>query len=261
MPTRAIIDVPIDQIKAQILEREVTSKGIDELAASIKKIGVIEPLIVAKVNDAYILQAGKRRLIASRAAGLPTVPCIVLDLQQQDGFTITLHENMYRENLSPVDEAAMYQQLRDKHGYSSKEISHMIGQSEGYVSQRLQIIFWPDNLVDALRKDEISFSAARELAMINDTKHRNYLLKHAVAQGANYRTIRAWRIQWFTSTIPQTPDNTDEPPRDKPEPMQTEKLPCFWCNSWHTPDKIIMVKLCPDCFTALGIAKDKSHET
>lgn len=261
MPTRTIIDIPVDQIKAQILEREVTSKGIDDLTASIKKIGVIEPLIVAKVNEAYILQAGKRRLIASRAAGLHTVPCIVLDLQQQDGFTITLHENIYRENLSPVDEADMYRQLRDKHHYSSKEIAHMIGQSESYVSQRLQIILWPDNLVDALRKDEISFSAAREISMITDTKHRNYVLRHAATQGANYRTVRAWRIQWTTSNIPQPPAAPHEPPTDNPDRMPPEKLPCFWCNKCVEPDKIFFVKLCTDCFSALGIAKDKSNES
>jgi ParB/RepB/Spo0J family partition protein len=257
MPTRTIIDVPIDQIKAQILEREVTARGIEELTRSIKTIGVIEPLIVAKTKEGYTLLAGKRRLIASRSAGLPTVPCIVLDLEQQDGFTITIHENMYREDLNVIDEAAMYQQLRDKHGYSSKEIAHMIGQSEGYVSQRLQIILWPDNLVDALRKDEIKFSAARELCMISDTKHRNYLLKHAISQGANYRTIRQWRIQWSSSIIPDTPEDINEPPREPAQEIPKEQIVCFWCNTWHDPDKIITLYLCPQCFGDLKMAKDR----
>lgn len=257
MPSRQIIDIPVEQIKAQILERDVTAKGIEELTQSIRKIGVIEPLIVAKTKEGFNLLAGKRRLKASQAAGLPTVPCVVLDLEQQDGFTITLHENMYRENLNAVDEALIYQQLRDKHRYSSKEIAKMIGQSEGYVSQRLQIILWPDNLTQALHHDQISFSVARELSMVTEIKHLNYLLKWTIEQGANYRTVRRWRIDWQSSKLQPTPDDQDQPPADKPPPTPPEQIPCYWCSSWTNPDKLVTIHLCTDCYGALQMSKDK----
>jgi ParB family chromosome partitioning protein len=256
MPTRTITEIPVDQIRAQILERDVSSKGINELTASIKKLGVIEPLIVAKAKVGYILQAGKRRLTAARAAGLLTVPCIVLELDQEKGFAITIHENLYRQDLNPTDEALIYQQLRDKHGYSSREIAHMVGQSEGYISQRLQIILWPDNLTDALKKELISFSVARELSAIGDTKHRNYCLRWAIEQGANYRTVRNWRIA-HESSIPANSGSTDysQPPE---EHIQTPvvQMPCYWCDTWHDPDKVITIHLCTECFGALKMSKD-----
>lgn len=257
MNLREIIDVPIDDIKAQILERTPTDQGILELASSIKQIGIIEPLIVLKADDEYILQAGKRRLLAARQAGLPTVPCIVVEVDQTQSFAITLHENLYRENLNPVDEAYIYQQLRDRHRYSGKEIAAMIGRKEGYVSQRLQIILWPDNLVEALATESISFSVARELSIITDTKHRNWLLKHAIESGVNYRTARRWRIEWQSQ--PQAPDT--EPDYTKPpepeQPLEQPQVLCWWCGKFHPTNHMITIQLCHSDFSALQFSKEK----
>lgn len=260
MATREIIDIPIDSIKAQLLERTATDQGIIELTNSIRQIGIIEPLIVIKTETEYILQAGKRRLTAARAAGLPTVPCIVVEVDKERSISITLHENLYREDLNPVDESYIYQQLRDTHRYSGQEIARMVGRKEGYVSQRLQIAFWPDNLVDALSSNQISFSVARELIIITDAKHRDWLLKHAKESGVNYRTARRWRADWQAQVPTETkePDYTQPPP--EPEPPQTSKVPCWWCNKLHPPEKIITIQVCHQCFSALQFSKDKLEE-
>jgi len=257
MPPREIIDIPIDSIKAQLLERTATDQGIVELTNSIKQIGIIEPLIVVKTENEYILQAGKRRLTAAKAAGLPTVPCIIVEVDKERSISITLHENLYRENLNPVDEAWIYQQLRDTHRYSGLEIARMVGRKEGYVSQRLQIVLWPDNLVNALSSGEISFSVARELIIITDAKHRDWLLKHAKESGVNYRTARSWRIEWQA----QVPHEKDEPdytqPPPEPEPPQTQGIVCWWCNNTHDPSRIVTIQLCHQCLSALQFSKDK----
>lgn len=257
MATREIIDVPIDSIKAQIIERTPTDQGIIALANSIKQIGIIEPLIVVKTETEYILQAGKRRLMAAKMAGKPTVPCIVVEVDKERSISITLHENLYREDVNPVDESSIFQQLRDTHRYSGQEIARMIGRKEGYVSQRLQIVLWPDNLVEALSSGEISFSVARELIIITDAKHRDWLLKHAKESGVNYRTARRWRTEWQAQVPTETkePDYTKPPP--EPEPPSQPEIPCWWCNKLHPPEKIITVELCHQCFSALQFSKDK----
>jgi len=260
MATREIIDIPIDSIKAQLLERTATDQGIIELTNSIKQIGIIEPLIVVKTESEYILQAGMRRLKAARAAGLPTVPCIVVEVDKERSISITLHENLFREDLNPVDEAWIYQQLRDTHRYSGQEIARMIGRKEGYVSQRLQIVLWPNNLVEALSSNEISFSVARELIIITDAKHRDWLLKHAKESGVNYRTARRWRIEWQA----QVPDETKEPDYTQPPPEPTPTEPtgiiCWWCGKQHDRSHIITLEVCHQCFSALQFSKDKLEE-
>lgn len=260
MAIREIIDIPIDSIKAQLLERTATDQGIIELTNSIKQVGIIEPLVVVKTENEYILQAGKRRLTAAKAAGLPTVPCIVVEVDKERSISITLHENLYREDLNPVDEAWIYQQLRDTHRYSGLEIARMVGRKEGYVSQRLQIVLWPDNLTDALRTGQISFSAARELIIITDAKHRDWLLKHAIESGVNYRTARRWRIEWQA----QVPDQEDEPdftkPPPEPPPPPSHLILCWWCSSPTEQSKIITIEVCHSCFGALQYSKEKLEQ-
>lgn len=257
MTTREIIDVPVDSIKAQFLERTVTEEGIMELANSIKDIGIIEPLVVIKSGEEFILQAGMRRLVAAKRVGLPTVPCIVVDVDKQGSISITLHENLYREDLNPVDEAWIYEQLRDKHKYSGQEIARMIGRKEGYVSQRLSIVLWPTNLAEALGNGQISFSVARELSIITDTKHRDWLLKHAIESGVNYRTARRWRIEWQAQvpTKEEEPDYSKPPP--EPEPPPSEQILCWWCNKFFDPVKMITIQLCHRDFSDLQFSKDK----
>lgn len=258
MTNREVIEIPTQDIKAQTLERSVTDKGITELANSIKQLGILEPLLVLQTESGFNLLAGKRRLMAGKEAGLPTVPCIVLDKDQAGAFAVTLHENLYRENLNPVDEAGIYQQLRDRHRYSTREIAHMVGQSEGYVSQRLGIILWPDNLTKALFDQHINFSVARELSIITDLKHMSWLLQHCIGSGANYRLVRRWRIEWQA----QVPPEGKEPDYSKPPEPESPLLPiertCWWCGHLIMIDKIVPLEFCPDCFKGLESNKEQA---
>ena len=132
---------------------------------------------------------------------------------------------------------------------------------EGYVSQRLQIVLWPDNLIKALSTESINFSVARELSIITDDKHRDWLLKHAIESGVNYRTARRWRIEWQS----QVPDKKEEPdfsqPPPEPEPTILTKIPCWWCGKLHDPPHIITIEVCHQCFSALQFSKDKVQES
>lgn len=258
MEDRQIENVPISNIKAQSLERKVTDQGISELASSIKDLGILEPLLVLKTPKGFTLLAGKRRLMAAKSINLDTVPCLVLEADQARAFSITMHENLYRENLNPVDEADIYRQLRDKHRYQTKEIAKMVGRTEGYVSQRLAIILWPEPLTKALFHEAISFSVARVLSGIGDLKHMNWLLKHAIDSGCTYRQANRWLADWKSTptAIAQDTDYTKAPDEQTtPEPI---KRPCWWCNNFFEYDQLTAVDFCPNCIKGLLSAREAS---
>ena len=259
MAQRTILDIPVDQIRTQLLPRTASEEGLIKLVASIKKLGIIEPLVVLKTDTEYILQAGMRRLTAAKQIGLPVVPCVVVDCDKQTSISITLHENLYREDLNPIDEAYIYQQLRDKHGYSAREIAAMVSQSEGYVSQRLQIVIWDDIMKDALKSASLSFSALREFAIVTDVKHRNWLIRHGIEQGVNYRTARRWRIDWQSRPTQddEAVDYTKPPPPE--EPVTQPQILCWWCGRFFNPDQVVTIQLCHSDFSALQFSKEKVH--
>lgn len=260
MTKREIVEIPTESIKAQILERNVSDKGITELANSIKQVGILEPLLVLLTDKGYNLLAGKRRLLAAKQISLPTVPCLIVDTDQTGAFAVTLHENMYREDLNPVDESVIYEQLRDKHGYNTRETAKLVGQSEGYVSQRLAILTWPEPLTKALFFQQINFSIARELSIISDLKHMNWLLKHAAESGANYRTVRRWRIEW-QSQVPEETQQVDYSKPPEPElPLPELERDCWWCERPTKIDRIIHLEFCMECYSGLMSNKGQASK-
>lgn len=255
-----VIQIPVDQINPQTLQRPVSEHGIAELASSIRALGVLEPLLVARHNQEFFLLAGQRRLLAAQQINLATVPCIVIPADQEKALAISLHENLFRENLTCVDEAMLYAYLRDKLKYANRAIAKMLSKSEPYVSQRLALLSWDPLIVDALKSDTISFSVARELMQVRDTTHRRYLIKHAVEDGINYRTARLWVQQWRQSIIPPVQEK-EESPGPPGQPLQTSVVAdCYWCERSVKIDDICNVFLCDKCFEELAKAKVVSRQ-
>jgi ParB family chromosome partitioning protein len=244
-----IHDIPTDEIKEQTLRRPINSHAITELAGSIKKHGILEPILVAKDEDGIHLIAGQRRLTAAKTLALATVPCHILDADHETALSISLHENLQREQLSAFDESQAYKYLTTHLHYSGRDIARMIGKSEPYVSQRLHITTWCAELQEALRADQLGFAVCRELAMIGDLSHQKTCLRSAIDYGVNCRTARAWRINWQKdqSTVPvETEPPIDESPEAPPLPIMTD---CFSCTEHFPIQQTVIVKLCQRCFS------------
>jgi ParB family chromosome partitioning protein len=157
--------------------------GLDELAASIREHGVLQPILVRPLeNGEFQLIAGERRWRASKAAGLATIPALVEEIDDDTALEISIIENLQREDLSPLDEAAMYERMVRDHGYSVRRLAQKIGKDKGYLENRLRLADAPPEVRElvSLRKDTLSH--AYELMKVDDPKKRKRLAAQ-VARG------------------------------------------------------------------------------
>jgi ParB family chromosome partitioning protein len=156
---------------------------LEELAASIREHGVLQPILVRPLDDGeFQLIAGERRWRASKAAGLATIPALVEEIDDDTALEISIIENLQREDLSPLDEAAMYDRMVRDHGYSVRRLAQKLGKDKGYLENRLRLADAPDEVRElvSLRKDTLSH--AYELMKVEDPKKRKKLAAQ-VARG------------------------------------------------------------------------------
>ncbi len=173
----ALIPVEGEREAAGVLEVELTAirpnphqprsairdQDLVELAASIQAHGVIQPLIVAREGDGYRLIAGERRWRAARLAGLPTVPVIVKDVAPHEMLELALVENLQREDLNPLEEAAAYQQLIEGFGLTHEEVARRVGKSRVAITNTLRLLKAAEPVKEALLNGKISQGHARAL--------------------------------------------------------------------------------------------------
>jgi len=154
-----------------------------ELAASIREHGVLQPILVRPLeHDEFQLIAGERRWRASRAAGLTTIPALVEEIDDDTALEISIIENLQREDLSPLDEASMYDRMVREHGYSVRKLAQKLGKDKGYLENRLRLADAPPEIRElvSLRKDTLSH--AYELLKVEDPRKRKRLASQ-VARG------------------------------------------------------------------------------
>lgn len=250
-----VVEIPVNKIKNQLLKRSISEEGIEHLCSSIKKLGILEPLLVVEHEGSFTLLAGRRRLEAAQMINMATVPCLIIPADQEKALAVTLHENLFREHLNTMDEVNLYLYLRDTLGYSNRRIAEFASKKEAYISQRLAISSWHPKLQDALKEENVHFSIARELAHVDDTNHMLYLLRQAVEHGANYRTVRYWVQQWKQSMVPPAPHDESEDLPDLQTTKQHVVSNCFWCEVPVDIDKVVVVHFCEKCYGELATAK------
>ena len=158
-------------------------QALDELAASIREHGVLQPILVRPLGpNTYQIVAGERRWRASRLAGLETIPALIEEIDDDTALEIAIIENLQREDLTPLDEAAMYDRMVHEHGYSIRKLADKLGKDKGYLENRLRLADAPPEIRElvSLRKD--SLSHAYELMKVEDPKKRRKLAEQ-VARG------------------------------------------------------------------------------
>jgi ParB family transcriptional regulator, chromosome partitioning protein len=158
-------------------------EALDELAASIREHGVLQPILVRPLGpNTYQIVAGERRWRASKQAGLASIPALIEDIDDDTALEIAIIENLQREDLTPLDEAAMFDRMIHQHGYSIRKLADKLGKDKGYLENRLRLADAPPEIRElvSLRKD--SLSHAYELMKVEDPKKRGRLAAQ-VARG------------------------------------------------------------------------------
>ncbi len=198
--------------------RETFDAGsLDELSASIREHGVLQPIIVSRAtNDApYQIVAGERRWRAARGAGLRTVPAIIRDTSPRDMLEMALIENVQRADLSVIEEASAYRQLTDEFGLTQAEVAQRVGKSRVAVTNALRILQAPDEIKAAVLSRKISEGHARALLGLELKVDQLAALQVVTTRGLNVRQTELLVRQWHSARPSVS--------RPQPEPAPVEQ--------------------------------------
>lgn len=184
------LDIPIELISANPDQPRKTfmDRELLELSDSIKEFGVIQPIIVKRDNKGlYILIAGERRLKAAALAGLKKIPAIVRDVDDRDTALLALVENVQREDLNYIEEAAAYKRLMEDHGLTQTEIAKRVGKQQSTISNKIRILSLPPDIQHVLAENQLTERHARALLKVGDEGVRKQILGRIIEHNLNVK--------------------------------------------------------------------------
>ncbi|MEK7140429.1 MAG: ParB/RepB/Spo0J family partition protein [Patescibacteria group bacterium] len=240
------INEPTDPMRSD-MDRD----KIDDLANSIKQQGLIQPITVRPVHkdycekefrsdphyaglckagcDRFEVVAGHRRFKACLIAGLVKIPCIVKEMTDVEVFAVRAHENLFRDDINPVDEAIYIGKLIGADDSKIPEMARQLNRSVAWVEDRLNILTYPDYFLPSVRDSKISLGVAKALAAIGDDIYRKMFFNSAVANGMAVWQANYYYSQWQAGVFKEgadilPPDNEVDRP-----PIATIKVKCVKC--------------------------------
>jgi len=188
--------------------RQAMDEGkLEELAASIREHGIIQPIVVTQVGNRYQIVAGERRWRASQRAGLTEVPVFVKEITPQQMLELAIVENIQRADLNPLEEAHAYAQLMEEFGLTQEVVAQKVGKSRTTVANTLRLLKLPDELKEALAAGKISEGHAR--ALLSVTKPRAQL------EALNTVMERKLNVRQTEMLVRQIMSGTDKPKKHR----------------------------------------------
>ncbi len=186
-----IVDIPIEKIKANPdnPRKKFDKSAIDELAQTIEKHGLLQPILVQKEGDGYLVISGERRLRACRQLKLKTIPCIVKEYDRQTTLEVSLIENIQREQLDPIEEAMVYRNLLESFGMTQEELSAKVGKNRATIANRIRLLQLPDALQTALADGRLTEGQLRPLLSLKSEVLQLKLLREIEKESLNARQI------------------------------------------------------------------------
>ncbi|PLX22105.1 MAG: chromosome partitioning protein ParB [Salinivirgaceae bacterium] len=188
----AIKEIPISQIKVNPFQprTEFDEEALADLAASIKELGIIQPITVRKVADnEYQIISGERRTRASKMAGLETIPAYVRTADDQGMLEMALVENIQREDLDAIEIAISYNRLIDECSLTQKELSARVGKQRSTITNYLRLLKLPAEIQKGIRHKVISMGHARALISIENQDDQLYLFEMIMKEGLSVRKV------------------------------------------------------------------------
>lgn len=205
----ALQDIPLNRLRTSPYQprTQFDDQTIESLAASLKERGAIQPVVVRRVGGQYELVAGERRLRAARAAGLESLPAIVRDLSDDEAATMTLIENIQREDLNPIDEAQALRGLADRLDQTHKQVAKRVGRARATVTNLIRLLELCPEVQQLVRDGKISMGHARVLVPL-PAKRQKKLAQTIQDEDLSVRATerRAQKTQKTKSPGTQEPD-------------------------------------------------------
>lgn len=181
---RQVLELPTGDIRPNPNQprREFREGDLAELALSISQVGVLQPLSVRRTAAGWELVAGERRLRAAKLAGLPLVPCLNVEADEETSALLALVENLQRKDLDVWEEASALRQLIQRHNLSQEEAARKVGKSQSAVANKLRLLKLPEDVIQTLRVHQLTERHARALLRLATAEEQrgalDYILKH-----------------------------------------------------------------------------------
>ena len=191
--------------------RTFDTQALEALAESIRQAGVLQPLLVVENGARYRIVAGERRYRAARMAGLQSVPCVVRDMTEQERMEAALIENLQREDLNPIEEAAGIRALMEECGYTQELAAKRVGRSRPALANLLRLLQMPESIRELVKAGELSAGHARVLAGLADESRQLALAERAVREGMSVRELEKLAAQTM-----------EKPAKPEPKPLPSE---------------------------------------
>ena len=169
--------------------KDFKDEKINELADSIKEHGIIQPIMVRKIDSNYEIVAGERRWRAARRAGVKEIPCLIKELNDHENMILAIIENMQREDLNALEEAKAFKQLAESFKLTQEEISKSVSRSRPYITNALRLLKLPLEVQAMIVSGEISSGHARAIAGIAGEEQQISTANHVIAKGLSVRQV------------------------------------------------------------------------
>lgn len=210
---KSVLQVPIEDIIPNRFQPRLTfdDRGLEELASSIKQHGIIQPLVLRRVNDKYEIIAGERRYKAATLAGLNTVPAIISDIDDNKSAEVAIVENVQRRNLTPIEEARSYKNLLDKGYLTQSELAKKMGISQSAIANKLRLLNLDEEVQQALLNNQISERHARSLLVLSNPEDQKKWLQKILKERLTVRQLDDAIKAETTPSSSSGEDDTDIP--------------------------------------------------
>jgi len=215
VPGRKEIEIPVGDIRPNPYQprKEFDEKPLQELADSIRIHGIFTPLLVRKSVSGYDLIAGERRLRAAKMAGLETVPAIAVEFTEEQMMEISILENVQREDLNPIEEAAAYDSLIKKLGYTQEKLAERVGKSREYCANMMRLLKLPSDVQELVMEKKLAMGHVRPLLSLKDDDQIYDVAMKVMNEKMSVREVEAY-VRELLESKPVQPK-----PRQVKDPM------------------------------------------
>lgn len=221
-----ILRLPLHRLKPNPDQprKSFAEEALAELAESLKRHGLIQPIVVEDAGDgSYIIVAGERRYRAAERAGLREVPVIVRAFTPEKRLEIALIENVQREDLNAVEEAEAYRSLMSMGNLSQDQVADAVGKSRSAVANSLRLLRLPEPMLAALRDGSMTAGHARAVLAVPDEVRRELLFARIIAEGISVREAEAAAQDFARAALPKPPASAKAPKPREPEIREIEE--------------------------------------
>lgn len=207
------LDIAIDRLKPNPLQprRRWDPESLEELAQSIREMGILQPIVVVPDEDSYTIIVGERRWRAAKKIGLQAIPVIIRNLTEAQQYEAMLIENLQREDLNPLEIATAYQKMIQEFSYTQEDVAKKVGKDRASIANYLRLLKLPDEVQELIADGKLSMGHARALIPIEDSERQRSMALRIAKDSLSVREVEKWvrRLQAPSEKPPKAPMDPD----------------------------------------------------